>query len=471
LTASLWNNVRQKKIYKTFTFDDINTFLPPLEIMESQATDLRNLSSSKYPALKVRNGKTQVGTVISSPNGLGQRNNQYIHVVDGDAWKYWNGSAYVAVQTLSAAGKGNFQEFNTGTTRYTIFSNGSSKYAWDGTTVTTLSNAPNSKIFTTHKGRIYWARDNDIVYSGLNLINDYTAPNDAGAIDLTRAKGIVTGIIEYIDRVWIYTEYSMHGLYGNAPANFELIDPEGNVGCISNLSLIVVNKKLYWVAYDGVYEFDGSTPTKVSEPYGVNGIKGGVTSFINGINATYKTLVVSGSIGDILYISIPYGSNATTNNLTLVLDTKLRKWYVRDEGFLNFVTVANVLYGVDTSGKLWNMTASATKDGSTDISWYWISKAFSEGSPSDLITLSEIWLSYKLPIGSTMKIAYSTDVTGTSFTDLDTFTPAASEAVQRVIIPVSTLQRHSWRRLKLYGTNDCEIYFMEQMGRQLPKRR
>jgi hypothetical protein len=445
--------------------------LPPLQIMDSQATDLRNLSSSKYPALKVRNGKTQVSTALSVPNGLGQRNNQYIHVVDTKAWKYWNGAAYVAVQTVSTSAPGAFQEFSAGTTKYTIFANGTDKYAWDGTIVTNLTAAPASKIFTTHKGRIYWARDNDIVYCALNLINDYTAPDDAGTIDVTRAKGPLTGLIEFIDRVWAYTEYGMHGLYGSGPSSFELIDPEGAVGCISNLSLIVANKLLYWVAYDGVYEFDGSTPVKVSEPYGGNGVKGGVTTFIKGINATYKALVASGSIGDLLYISIPYGSTATANNLTLVFDTKLRKWLVRSEGFVNFVVVANVLYGVDTAGKLWNMTATAADDGGTAISWYWISKAFSEGSPSDLLTLSEIWLSYKLPTGSTMKIAYSTDVAGTSFTDLYTFTPDDDEAAQRVIIPIATLQRHRWRRLKIYGTGDCEIYFMEQMGRQMPKRR
>jgi hypothetical protein len=99
--------------------------------MDSQATDLRNLSSSKYPALKVRNGKTQVSTALSVPNGLGQRNNQYVHIVDTKTHKYWNGAALVTVHTLSASAPGLFQEFSTGTTKYTIFANGTDKYAWD----------------------------------------------------------------------------------------------------------------------------------------------------------------------------------------------------------------------------------------------------------------------------------------------------------------------------------------------------
>ena len=471
MLVSPWNPVRYKKIYKTINFSDINTFLPPLDIADSQATDLRNLDSSRSPALKVRNGKTQISTALTTPNGLGQRNNQYIHIVDAKAWKYWNGAAWVAVQTLSTSATGTFQEFSTGTTKYIIFSNGTDRYAWDGTTATSLTDAPASKIFTAHKGRVYWARDNDIVHSALNLIGDYTAPDDAGTKDVTRAKGPITGMTEFADRVWAFTEYGMHGLYGTGPANYELIDPEGNVGCLSHLSIAIVNKKLFWVAYDGVYEFDGSVPTKVSEPYEGNAVTGGVTSFIKNINLTYKTLVASGSIGDILYISIPHGSTATKNNLTLVFDAKLRKWHVRDEGFVNFVTVANVLYGVDTDGKLWDMTSAATTDGGTAISWYWITKAFSEGSPSSKITISEIWLSFKLPVGSTLKLAYSEDVTGTSFTDVMTFTAGASEQVDRVVIPISAMQRANWRRLKLYGTSDCEVYFMEQIGRQSAKRR
>jgi len=254
-----------------------------------------------------------------------------------------------AIGSLTSA-TGTFEEFSTGTTKYTIFSNATNRYAWNGTAVTSLSNAPLSKIFTTHKGRIYWARDNDIVYSALNLINDYSTPNDAGTIDITQIKGGLVSLYAYSDRVWAFGEYSMHGLYGTGPANFELINIEGSVGSISDKGIAVANKKLYWVNYDGIYEFDGSVPYKISEPYSGNGVDGGVTTFVQGIKLSLRSLIVSGSLGDYLYISIPYGSSATTNNLTLVFDTKLRQWYIRDEGFLEFVTVGVVAIGVCTTG-------------------------------------------------------------------------------------------------------------------------
>lgn len=461
--------VKCKKLEKIINFDALNTFHPPMHVGKNQATDLRNVDSSRFPALKVRNGKTVVGTTIATPNALGQRNNEYIHVVDGSIWKYWNGSAFVNVQTGLVSGPGEFKEFSTGASKSIIFSNGIDRNSWDGTTMTLLSASPNSNIFATHKGRVYWARASDIVYSALNLVNDYSGAG-SGTLNVTRAKGVIVGLVEFSDRVWVFTAYGMHGLYGTGPDNFELIDPEGNIGCASKLSIVVVNKQLYWYSYDGIYEFDGSTPMKVSEPYtskfGSNGVDGGCTTFIKGIKASLRVLVASGSIGDYLFVSIPYGASATKNNLTLMFDTKLRKWYVRSEGFIYFVTVDNILYGVDSNGVLWDMSTSNALDGTTPISWYFITGALNGGTPSSRETINEVWLTFNLPIGSTMQIAYSEDDEGTSFIDSPyVFTPSAKTQTARVQLPNTALQDTNYRRWKIYGTGDCTIYNYEEKGR------
>jgi hypothetical protein len=162
-----------------------------------------------------------------------------------------------------------------------------------------------------------------------------------------------------------------------------------------------------------------------------------------------------------MYMSIPYGSSATTNNLTLMFDTKLRQWYIRDEGFLEFTIVGNTLYGVDTAGKLWDMTTTATTDGGTAISWYRITKAFNEGMASSLENVGEVWLRFKLPVGSTAVLAYSTQEEGTSFTDLYTFTAAAGMQTVRVQLDVDDIYDAEQYRLKLYGTGDFELHQME----------
>lgn len=470
MKLSSWAPLNFKKDYKIIEMGDgINTFHPPLYILDSQSTDMRNMTSSKYPAATVRNGKTKK-TTVTTPNAMGQRNNKDIHVLDGTTWKYWNGATWTNVLTGLTNSKGSFEEFATGTTRYTLFTNGTERKAWDGTIITDLNNAPTSKIFTTHKGRIYYARDNDIVYSGLNLINDYTTPDDAGTIDVTRAKGVLTSLITYNDRVYAWTEFGMHGLYGTGPSTYELVDIEGEIGNISDRSTIVANKNLYWVWYDGIYEFNGSTPMKISEPYFINGqnangVMGGVTSFIKGINFIHKDKIVSGAYGDFLFVSIPYGPDVTNNNITLVFETKLRKWYVRDEGFVNFVSIANILYGIDTLGNLWDLTTTATTDDGNAISWYVISKCFNEGTPSANATLSEMWLIFDLPIGSTMKVQYSSSHDGDDFTDLYTFSSDEEKQNQRVLLPVTALQNINWYRLKFSGTGQSSIYALEKKAR------
>ena len=126
------------------------------------------------------------------------------------------------------------------------------------------------------------------------------------------------------------------------------------------------------------------------------------------------------------------------------------------------MTVGNTLYGIDTAGKLWDMSTAATTDGGTAISWYRITKAFNNGMASSLENVSEVWLRFKLPSGSTAKLAYSTAMEGTSFTDFDTvFSTSADIQTVRVQLDVDDIYDAEQYRLKLYGTGDFELYQME----------
>jgi hypothetical protein len=58
----------------------------------------------------------------------------------------------------------------------------------------------------------------------------------------------------------------MHELFGSSPSNFELVDVEGEIGCFSRKSLVKCNKKLFWYWTDGIYEYNGSSPVKISQP-------------------------------------------------------------------------------------------------------------------------------------------------------------------------------------------------------------
>lgn len=440
--------------------DGINQFFTPFDIKETEASNVQNGSSREYPAFSVIPGRQEYASDLTTANGIGQRNNADLHVQDGTVWKYWNGAAYVNVQTGITSAIANFVEFSTGTTKYTILANGTDRLAWNGSAVTDLTNAPLSRIVTTHKGRIYWARDNDIVYSALNLINDYSTPNDAGTIDVTRAKGASTGIYEYNDKVIAFTEYGMHELYGTGPSNYELIDIEGEVGTISNRSIVSCNRVLYFVWYDGIYAYTGGSPIKISNNI-ENYFKEGANEEIN---FSLKTKIVSGSIGNFLYIAVPSGSGTTENNKILVYDTERSLWNVESGAFTDFVTIANNLYGVDSDGKLWDMVSGTDFDG-TAITWFRITKPFNEGSVRRKKTLSDLWVVADLPVGSTMTVSYSTTVDNDDFVSLYTFTANADEQNTRIQIPTNVLQNIDWYRLKFSGTGPAKIHYIDKVFR------
>ena len=445
----------------------INTGAPPLHIKNEEAVYLRNMDSWKYPSAAVRPGRTTYPTILSTnAHTLGERNNETLMAVDGNTWKYWNAAttAWVSLTTALASTEAEMLDFATGTARYTILGNSTDTFRlYDGsTTLITVSdtNAPKTKIFTVNKGRIYAASPTAGKYCALNLTTDWTTANDAGSISLTRAKGAVTASAEYADMVIIWTEHSMHELYGTGPLNYQLVDVEGTVGCISQRSVIKVKSRIYWLWFDGVYEYNGGSPMKVSEP---------VDDYIENINFNLKTACVAGAVGDILYLAIPHGSGATKNNLVLKCDTRLKKWYVETGNFRDFVTIGNTLYGLDYDGQVWDMRdLTGTADSATPISWEFITKPFRHGNPSEPNTLNELWLVADISTGSTaFTVGYSTKITNhdsTTFTTIKTLSGSSETQNQRIILKPAGVQKQDWYRLRFAGTGKAEIHYLEQKG-------
>ena len=345
------------------------------------------------------------------------------------------------------------QDFARGTDRYTILMNGTDKLYWDGSTSVPVSfstSVPDTDIFTVHKGRVYAVRDNDIKYTALNDITDWTSANDAGTIDVTYARGPITAITEYNDHVICFTQFSMHMLYGDGPSDYDLINVEGRVGCVSNKSLAVCNKRLYWLWYDGVYQYSNGSVQKISLP---------VSEYIENMNTTYRSKAVAGAWNEYLYLAIPYGSTATTNNLLLVFDTDKDKWYVETGAYKGFVTIGNVIYGVDYDGSIKNIRTGNTDDG-TAITWYHISKAFNDNS-LNYKALQDIEMVYQTT--GTLNLDYSTSADSTAFTSLAVSSDFETDGIKhRALILAHAMQDIEWYRLKLHGAGQATIDFVQR---------
>jgi len=465
--VALWKPTRfeRKQIISTLG-DGINTAVPAFNIKDSEASYLRNIGSQNYPAMSVRYGRTFYNSTmptVTTPNGIGERDNDQLHVLDGVLWKYWDSgsSAFVNLSSSLSSTEGRILDFNTGSIRYTLMMNSTQKLYWDGESTSSTgyslgdASTPNTKLFTVHRGRVFAASGATVHYSALNNINDWTTANDSGSITITRARGDITGIFEYNDHVIVFTEFSMHELYGDSPENFQLIDIEGNIGCISDKSIIKVNNKLYWLAQDGVYEYQGASPVKISLL---------VDTYIDDINYANRVKCAGGNINGFYYLAIPY--NNTDNNLILVYDSDIRKWYIETGNFKYFVTIQNTLYGSDSTGGILDMRdMDATDDNGTAISWEFITKPFKENDVSQKISVSDISLIYNASTTSTLNISYSTSVSSTNFTSLAVSSDLqliGEEANTLLNIPTTDLNDENWYRLKFDGTGQCDIHYLEK---------
>ena len=422
----------------------VNTYGTPF-IKEGEARDSRNVSSRLFPALAVRPGTDDAFIAITTPNALGQRNNQYPHIQDATIWKAWSGTAWANIQTGLANAAGKFVEFATGTTLYTILANGTNTYSWDGSTAASIAAAPATKLYAVHKGRVYAVLGKVLKFSSLNLITDWTTVDNAGSISITNAKGDGTAITEYNDHIVIWTEQSTHELYGTGPFNYQLVDISDD-GCISDRSVIENSGVLYFMDYGWIKAYTGGKPVKVSHA---------VKTFIDGIALTYKAKICAGKNGKYLYWAIPYGA-VTENNIVLEYDTDFKIWNVHSLAISQFVTIGETCYGVSPTGVIYDME-SGTTDNGTAIAWYYTTGAWNKNNLKTK-TLGSIPVVLDLPVGSTMTLSVSKTVDGDDFVLVHTFTASAVE--QRVDIYTDEIESCEWYRLRFDGVGPATVYYI-----------
>lgn len=434
--------------------DGINTFFPASKIKRSEATSSFNLSTHRYPSLSVRKGRENYSTAITTPNGIGTYLDANLHVVDGTTWKRWTGSAWTNVQTGLTNARANFVLYNTALSRFMICMNGTNKFAWDGTTVTTLTDAPATRLYCVDDYRLYALKDYTLYASAGGDITDWTTVLDAAELTLAGADGQATAITSIKNKTICFYENSMHVLYGNDPYDYYMNDPM-NYGCLGDRAFIEHYGKLYFLWKDGLYVYSGGTPDKVSDK---------AKTYIEGINKTYRNLCCMGKHEKYIYISIPYGT-ATTNNITLEYDTQLDIWNIHNEGYTGFTNIAGDLIGLDKDGQSWEINSGDDDEGD-DISWEWISGMIDYESISNNKTISDLYFAIYLPAGSTLQVYYST---GGDFKLLNTFKDNREEQITRIKVPMEILSNIPRYQLKLVGTGQCYIDQMDEYFRIKPR--
>lgn len=155
------------------------------------------------------------------------------------------------------------------------------------------------------------------------------------------SDGNFTGCCAHMGYVLFFKEQSISVMYGNKPSNFQLNHrqmPGVRAGC--NRSLCVVNETLFYVGRDGVYQYDGAAPKKVSDV----------------IISTLTEAVASQQDGK-LYLSCLKDGTRTL----LVYDPRYQIWDTEDSTHFKFAAYGDgVLYYIDSANALRTITGSDT---------------------------------------------------------------------------------------------------------------
>ncbi len=438
--------------------DGVNTYKTPFEIDKSECVSSLNTSSRVYPSLAVRPGSvSQYGTDVTPfvENAIGVRNGSIFNVQDGAVWKYWNGSSFQNLATGLTSSKGKIVELtNSSGTKYTVLFNGTDRKAWDGSTVTDLADAPQTNLVTVDDNRLYAVKDSILKYSAIYSVSDWTTFEDAGNIPVAGIIGTETALANFNDMVIVFSDQTMHILYGDDYTNFAFTDPI-KVGCVSDRSIVEHNSVMYFMDYYRIMAFTGGLPVEISKK---------VRAYLRNINYTHMSKICSGKWDKYIYFSIPYGDSATDNNLTLEYDTENQTWYPMDVGFTNFVTIGQDLIGITVAGKAVKLN-QGTADDSTAVVWEHTTGVWDWSAIRPRKADREYYLIIDLPIGSTLSLSYSETIDSDDFASLKSFTPNASEQNVQVKIPITVLKNYTWKRLKFSGTGPCTIHYIEEYKR------
>lgn len=459
----LWDRLRHRKTLINMNYaKGINSNNDPLDLDNDELTDSENMCSDDYPIIRTRNDRvlSSLPQITGTLYGMGHRNNTELHTLSSNTWAYGaaTDSAWTNISTtITNPSLPSFIEFNTQVAKYTImaYSSGDAYNSyWDGSLYSTFSdtNCPRSNLFTAHRNRVYGV-DKDhrtLKYSALGDLTDWTTADDAGYIDITEAQGKITAITTYADHVILWTDNSMHELYGTSVDNYELIDVSKKVGCVSRFSFCEVEGKLFWMDYSGLYMYTGGLPRKIADK--ADGIIKNIPF------ATKKDEIKAAGIENKLYFSIPYGSTNKILVIDLVEDDKRSTYTINKEDgvWLNFVPNNDRLYGLRSDGYIWDMhsTQSTGEDNSTAIGWFMETRPITDEIDRES-AVKDIWIQHSGTTKATMTFGFTTNDNSTTFTQI----AASSDfrhtewSVKKRVLPTSTqLQGMGFMKFRYEGT-------------------
>lgn len=212
-------------------------------------------------------------------------------------YKYWNGTAWAAVTTVSAptwtAAEGDKDlEFNIpldsdGALLWSTYAESTSEHlsnkyilliqfstaasgafsadeleVYHTQYLTQIMENDKPKHVVTHGNRVHMSAGNVMNISPYNAVTGWRA----GEVDYFAEGGQeILAMISHADYLAVFKAGTIYSFSGNSYQNWVRSDPLTTVGTTSGRSVAMVGGFLFFVGRDGIYAFDGKEATKVSK--------------------------------------------------------------------------------------------------------------------------------------------------------------------------------------------------------------
>lgn len=444
--------------------------LDQFSIADEFATDMKNLTSDKYPAFSTRSGYSLLGSAFANPIlGLASWKNSELHAVSNGSWyRFTSGSwGSALVSGLSSSADWSFTNFKGNLPVINLIgANGvDAARRYTGTSVVTLTDAPsNANYITTYSNRLFCAVENSVHASELNVPTNWTtgigADSDPFQINVNSMDGeTINALRPGIGHLTIFKPNSMYEMFGEDISNVRIEPIDLEVGVINNKCVVTLNGIIFMIHRTGIYRYGGGTrPSRdFSQP---------VQWFIDNMNTTARDKCCIGTDGQKIYASIPMTSS-TAPDTVLVYDPKFDMWTVwKDFTALHMAQSSFNAYMGFNDGKVVQLGGST--DNGTPIAYERISKPFGSMSLNKLIRWFKLWVMCDVPTGSSLTISVSPSANGNDWVQVGFIDPSANYQSKRIILTPTQIANSNYVRIKLSGSGPVAVYELDRDQREFP---
>lgn len=253
------------------------------------------------------------------------------------------------------------------------------------------------------------------------------------------SDGVWTGCVHYGNNVLFFKENCIHKLYGNIPADFQLMEQKvRGLQRGSEKSLCIVNEILFYKSASDICYYDGSLPISISYQLGEE-------SFTN---------AVAGSIGNKYYICM---TNSQGVPCLYVYDVLKQMWHKEDNiNIIEFCRDGTNLYFINgDTGTLMNTNGVVGVEDDFD----WFAETGDIGySYADNKYVGRMLLRLSKPIQSEVRLYIQYDDSG-EWEEIATF---AGGGTRSFSVPVAP-RRCDHFRVRIEGFGECKIYSISKL--------